>query len=192
MVEDVRTAGATWEKGAEDFSPEFQVALPYRGLFVWHVGCDDIVGDANQVLFVTSGESYRLSEPLPGGCAELVITPGPGILTEIAHMAGVHLPLDPLFRRRSRTADPRIQSLRAHVLYWATGVADVDDLAAEELVLTLLRSALVADALPNDPPDASRRSAVSRASGAAAVPSLRSQPPAQARSRSETRACGFQ
>jgi hypothetical protein len=68
----------------------------------------------------------------------------------------------------------------------------VDDLAAEELVLTLLRSALVADALPNDPPDASRRSAVSLAGSAAAVPSLRSQPPAQARSRSETRACGFQ
>jgi hypothetical protein len=29
MVEHVRTAGATFEKGADDFSPEFQVALPY-------------------------------------------------------------------------------------------------------------------------------------------------------------------
>jgi AraC-like DNA-binding protein len=153
----VRTTGVTRAKVPEDFSPEFQVALPYRGLFVWHVGCDDIVGDANQVLFVTGGESYRLSEPLPGGCGELVITPEPGILTEIADVAVPDLPRHSLFRRRSRRADPRLQSLRAHFLYWATGVADVDDLAAEEMVLTLLRSALVDDAPRNDPPDASRR-----------------------------------
>jgi hypothetical protein len=30
---------------AEDFSPEFQVALPY-GVFTWHVGKDDVIGDA--------------------------------------------------------------------------------------------------------------------------------------------------
>ncbi len=157
LVEDVRTAGATRTKASEDFSPKFQVALPYRGLFVWHVGRDDMVSDANQVLFVTGGESYRLSEPLSGGCGELVITPEPSILMEIAHAADSRLSRHSLFLRRSRRADPRLQSLRAHFLYWATGVADVDDLVAEEMTLTLLRSALVDDAPRNDPPDASRR-----------------------------------
>jgi hypothetical protein len=61
--------------GSEGFSPDFQVCLPYRGLFVWHVGGDDIVSDANQVLFVTGGETYRVTEPLPGGYAKLIITP---------------------------------------------------------------------------------------------------------------------
>jgi hypothetical protein len=39
----------------EDFSPEFQVCLPYSGRFVWHVGRDHVIADANQVLFVTAG-----------------------------------------------------------------------------------------------------------------------------------------
>ena len=40
-------------------SPEFQVCLPYSGLFIWHVGHDDVIADANQVLFVTAGEAFR-------------------------------------------------------------------------------------------------------------------------------------
>ena len=45
-------------RGREGFSAAFQVCLPYRGLFVWHVGSDDIVGDANQVLFVLARELF--------------------------------------------------------------------------------------------------------------------------------------
>jgi AraC-like DNA-binding protein len=126
-------------------------------MLVWRVGRDDIVGDANQVLFVTGGESYRLSEPLPGGYAELIITPELRVLTDVANTAGTHLPAHPLFRRRSRRADPRLQSLRTRFLYWAAGASDVDDLAAEELVLALLRSALVEDAPRDEPPGSSRR-----------------------------------
>ena len=161
VVEDVRSAGAPREDGGEAFSPEFQVALPYRGMLVWHVGRDDVVGDANQVLFVTGGESYRLSEPLPGGFGELVITPELGVLAEIVDAAGAHLPAHPLFRRRSRRAEPRLQSLRTRFLYWASGAADVDDLAAEELVLALLRSALVDD-VPRVEPGSSSRSLIRR------------------------------
>ncbi len=47
LVEDVRDAG-TVRIGAGSFSPRYQLALPYRGFFVWHVGGDDVVGDANQ------------------------------------------------------------------------------------------------------------------------------------------------
>ncbi len=59
-MEDVRAdVGGEWV-GAEGFSSEFQVALPYQGLFVWEVGRDAVVGDPNQVLFVAEGEAFRM------------------------------------------------------------------------------------------------------------------------------------
>lgn len=116
LVETVWNAGVCRQKGTEDFSPEFQIALPYRGIFVWHVGRDDVVGDANQVLFVTGGESFQISGPLPGGYEELVITPELSVLCEIANVSEADLQRHPLFRERRRRADPRLQSLRAHFL----------------------------------------------------------------------------
>jgi AraC family transcriptional regulator len=142
LVEDVRGAGLTPHRVAEGFSPEFQLALPYRGLFIWHVGRDAIVGDANQVLFVTGGEGYRMSHPIAGGYAELIVTPTEDVLSELTHASGVPLAAHPLFRRRSRRATPGLQSFRARFLSWANATAATDDLAAEELVLALLRSAL--------------------------------------------------
>jgi hypothetical protein len=63
VIEDLRRAGVPREKGAEGYSADFQVCLPYRGLFVWHVGKDDVVGDANQVVFCRPGETFRMSAP---------------------------------------------------------------------------------------------------------------------------------
>jgi hypothetical protein len=45
LVEDVRRQGAGPARRPEAFSPQFQVCLPYRGVFVCHVGGDDVVGD---------------------------------------------------------------------------------------------------------------------------------------------------
>ena len=67
LVETLTCISGNRAAAGEGFSSDFQVCLPYRGLFVWHVGSDDVVGDANQVLFVTGGETYRLTEPVPGG-----------------------------------------------------------------------------------------------------------------------------
>ena len=83
LVEDVRER-ATVCDSAESFSPRFQVALPYRDFFVWHVGNEDVVGDANQALFITGGEEYRMSHPVRGGYAELIITPAECIVSELA------------------------------------------------------------------------------------------------------------
>jgi hypothetical protein len=74
-VDNLQCAGVRREPQSEGFSPEFQVCLPYRGLFIWHVGDDDVVGDANQVLFVSGGEPYRVTEPTPDGYGELIVTP---------------------------------------------------------------------------------------------------------------------
>lgn len=141
LVEDVRRRDACPAGDREAFAPELQVCLPYRGIFVWHVGRDDVIGDPNQVVFVTGGESSRISSPLPDGYAELIITPDPDILSEVVRADRTHLLAHPLFRRRRGRADPRLQAFRAQFLHWAHG-ADVNDLEAEEVVLALLRAAL--------------------------------------------------
>jgi AraC family transcriptional regulator len=161
LVEDLRAASASRQPGPEGFSPEFQCALPYRGLLLWHVGRDRVIGDANQVLFVTGGEAYRVSQPLASGYAELIVTPSIEVLSELAHDTGVPLAAHPLFRRRSRRATPRLQSFRARFLSWArdssAGAAAGDELAAEELVLALLRAALHDDETGGEPTGSTQR-----------------------------------
>jgi AraC-like DNA-binding protein len=142
LVENLCREGVRPDKGPEGFCDDFQVCLPYRGLFVWHVGGDDVVGDPNQVVFVRAGEAYRMSGPNPEGYAELIVTPDLEVLSEVAHVKGRSLADHPLFSRRTCPADPRLQGFRARFLHWATGASDRCPLEAEELVLALLRSAL--------------------------------------------------
>lgn len=130
LVEDVRR-----DEASDGFSPDFQIALPYRGLFLWQVGDDEIVGDPNQVLFVKAGEPYRVQTR---GFAELIITPNPEVLAEL------EMPEHPLFRRRAWRADPQLQSFRTRFLHWARS-SDPDPLQAEEMLLGLIRSAMQSD-----------------------------------------------
>jgi AraC-like DNA-binding protein len=128
------------EKSPAGFCELYQVCLPYRGLGVWHVGRDDVVADANQVLFVRGGESYRMSGPVVGGYAELIITPANEILAETFGAGPGRLFDHPLFRGRCRLASSRVQALRARLLHWAASAREAYDLEAEELVITLLRT----------------------------------------------------
>jgi AraC-like DNA-binding protein len=143
-VENLRRDRVERFKGPREFSPEFQVCLPYRGVLVWHVGADDVVGDANQVLFVTGSEEFRISSPT-GAYAELIITPRLCLLSELAEACGFQLRTHPLFERRSWRTTHRLQAFRAQFLHWATRESPVDELEAEELVMALLRSALEVD-----------------------------------------------
>jgi len=156
LVENLRCQGERPTISPEGYSAEFQVCLPYRGLFVWHVGGDDVVSDANQVLFVSGGEAFRLSEPLPGGYGELIITPALELLADVVQTTAERLPRHPLFRRRSRRADQGLQVLRARFLHYASR-GDGDDLAAEELMVALLRAALAGPARAPEPSPATRR-----------------------------------
>jgi AraC-like DNA-binding protein len=140
LVEDFRAAGNAAGRSPERFSPDFQVCLPYRGLFVWHVGGDDVAGDANQALFVSSGEAFFLGNPVPGEFGELIITPEAGLLAELAG-ATDSLGSHPLFRQRSRrlTADEQALRTRFLCLAWR---GDLDDLSADVWIIRLLRAAL--------------------------------------------------
>lgn len=154
LVEDVRSAGISVRKSQESFSDEFQVCLPYRGLFVWHVGGDEVVGDANQVLFVVGGESYYLSQPRCGDYAELIITPDQELLEEVADRPRASLSFHPLFRRRSRRAGFQLQKLRSRFVEHATSE---DWTALDEWTVALLRAALDTDGQTSEPSRATRR-----------------------------------
>ena len=140
LVEDVASHGPAGSVGAEGFSPEAQLVLPYSGLFIWEVGRDAVVGDPNQALFVAPGEEFRMRHPLPGGYAELIVTPSEPLLEELTGRPGRSARLHPLFRLRSRRIDPRLQLARARFLGLAATGAE--PLEAEELLLSLLRTAL--------------------------------------------------
>ena len=155
LVEDVRGGRLPRNNGSEGYSSEFQICVPYEGLFIWHVGRDEVVGHANQVLFVTAGEPYRLSQPLASPYGELIVTPHPGVLAEIAGTSERGLSSHPLFRRRSRRADHNLQSQQVRLLHLAGD--GHEDVAAEELVIDLLRSALVAEPVVPEPSGPTRR-----------------------------------
>ena len=139
-VEVLQCRGLGRDRSPEDFSPEFQVCLPYAGLFVWHVGDDEVVADPNQVLFVSAGEAFRLSEPLPAGFAELIITPATELLAEISGHSSARLSSHPLFVRRSHRASPAVQFLCARALHMPAAVSE--PLRREELLIGLLRLTL--------------------------------------------------
>jgi AraC-like DNA-binding protein len=141
LVDDLRRGGD--HPGAEDAPlPDFQVCLPYRGLFVWHVGGEEVVGDANQVVFVCAGEGSRVRGPLAEGYGELVLTPRLDVLASITRVHEGLLRQHPLFRLRARRAEPRLQLLRARLRSRGASASPGDELEVEELVLAVLRDAL--------------------------------------------------
>ena len=142
MAEDLRCEDSR-RRTPEGFSPDFQICLPYRGLFVWHVRTDEVVADANQVLFVTGGEAFSLSQPRGRGYAELIITPCADTLAEMLHVSDARLAFHPLFRRRSLRAPSTLQRLRSEFLTMSAG--DGDPLHQEEAALTLLRMSVTVE-----------------------------------------------
>jgi AraC family transcriptional regulator len=148
-VEDLRHCGP-YERSDEAFCEVFQVCLPYDGLFVWHVGADDVIGDANQAVFVRAGEPYRMSAPIGDGYAELIITADACVLADIAGVAETLISEHPLFRRRSWLVGPALQAVRTRFLHWATTAPDIDDLQADEAVIAVLRAAFQDDGRRRD------------------------------------------
>src|SRR6516164_11659928 len=58
-------------QSAEECTTTTQLVFPYRGVYVRHLGADQAVAEANQVLFFNARESYRVSHPVTGGDASL-------------------------------------------------------------------------------------------------------------------------
>jgi AraC-like DNA-binding protein len=140
-VTDVMCSGACRHKSEEECATETHLVFPYRGAYVRHVGRDDAVAEANQVLFFNAWEGYRVSHPVSGGdvCLDLIIDNS--LLRELAPRESLRDGGSLTFARQRRRIDPRAQALVAllrHSLH--KGIAQ--PLEAESLALVLVQRAL--------------------------------------------------
>ena len=140
-VRDVRCRGSARGPGAEEHALETQLVFPYRGVYVRHLGKDDDVADANQVLFFNAGEGYRVSHPVAGGDCSLAVLLEEPQLRDLAPRAVLRDGATPAFRPHRLRIDARTQALMAILRHrLREGVADT--LEAESLALTLVQRAL--------------------------------------------------
>jgi AraC family transcriptional regulator len=72
-VSDVCCQGSHRQQSEEECATATQLVFPYRGVYMRHLGHDQAVAEANQVLFFNAHEGYRVSHPVPGGDASLTL-----------------------------------------------------------------------------------------------------------------------
>lgn len=140
-IRDVICNGACRHKSDEECAHRTSLVYPYRGVFMRHVGRNDTVAEANQMLFFNTAQGYRISHPVDGGDACIDLSIDEALLAELA-------PKDQIqpgelfgFRRQRRRIDPRAQALVALLRHGLHRKA-AETLEAETLALTLVRRSL--------------------------------------------------
>lgn len=140
-VRDVGCEGAHRHKSAEEHAHATHLVFPYRGAYVRHVGRDEAVAEANQLLFFNTQEGYRVSHPLAGGDASVDLLVDETLLRELAPASLLCEGAALAFRRQRLRIDARAQALVALLRHGLLeGIAE--PLEAESLALTLVRRAL--------------------------------------------------
>jgi AraC-like DNA-binding protein len=140
-IRDVSCSGTCRGRSAEEWSPVTELVFPYRGVYVRHVGQDQTVAEANQVLFFNAAEGYRVSHPVTGGDACLTLAIGEPLLRELAPRGVLRDGSGFAFRRQRLRIDARTQVLVA-LLRHSLRQNIAEPLEAESLTLTLVHRAL--------------------------------------------------
>jgi AraC-like DNA-binding protein len=140
-IHDVCCQGSCRHQSAEECTAVTQVVFPYRGVYVRHLGQDQAVAEANQVLFFNAAEGYQVSHPVPGGDASLTLVIGETQLRELAPPALLRDGGALAFRRQRLRIDARAQVLVA-LLRHSLREQIAEPLEAEGLALTLIQRAL--------------------------------------------------
>src|ERR1700730_5973096 len=86
-IRDVYCQGSCRQQSAVEFATATELVFPYRGVYVRHLGQDQAVAEANQVLVFNAAEGYRVSHPVPGGVAGRSVAFGEPKLLELAQGA---------------------------------------------------------------------------------------------------------
>jgi AraC-like DNA-binding protein len=115
--------------------------FPYRGVYMRHLGHDQAVAEANQVLFFNASEGYQVSHPVPGGDASLTLIISEPQLRELAPKNFLRDGSKLAFRRQRLRIDARTQALVA-LLRHSLRENIAEPLEAESLALTLVHRAL--------------------------------------------------
>ena len=140
-IRDTYCKGSCRHQSAEECTTTTQLVFPYRGVYVRHVGHDQAVAEANQVLFFNAAEGYRVSHPVAGGDASLTLDIRESLMRELAPPNLVRRGTTPAFRPRRLRIDARAQALVALLRHSLRhGIAE--PLEAETLALTLVQRAL--------------------------------------------------
>jgi AraC-like DNA-binding protein len=140
-IRDMCCHGSCRHESAEEFATATELVFPYRGVYVRHVGSEQAVAEANQVLFFNAGEGYRVSHPLAGGDASLSLAISEPELSELAPPAFLRGGARVAFRHQRLRIDTRTQALAA-LLRHSLRRNNAEPLEAETLALTLVRRAL--------------------------------------------------
>jgi AraC family transcriptional regulator len=140
-IRDVYCQGSCPGPSAEECATATQLVFPYRGVYVRHLGNDQAVAEANQVLFFNANEGYRVTHPVPGGDASLTLIISEAQLRELAPAAFLRDGGALAFRQQRRRIDPRAQALVA-LLRHSLRENIAEPLEAESLALTLVQRAL--------------------------------------------------
>jgi AraC-like DNA-binding protein len=141
LVEDVLCSGECRHKSVEECSPSTQLVFPYRGVYVRHLGDDDAVAEANQVLFFNKSEPYCVSHPVEGGDSCLVLTVTEIFLSELIPKDQLRIGQPAAFSNQRLRIDARTQALVALLRHSLNSNA-AETLEAETLGLTLVRRAM--------------------------------------------------
>jgi AraC-like DNA-binding protein len=140
-IRDIVCSGECRHKSCEECTHKTSLVYPYRGVFMRHVGGDDTVAEANQMLFFNAGQDYRISHPVEGGDACVDLAVDDALLAELAPKDQVQEGELFGFRRQRRRIDPRAQALVA-LLRHGLHRKVAETLEAETLALTLVRRSL--------------------------------------------------
>ena len=140
-LRDIVCRGECTHESAEECAERTYLVFPYRGVYVRHLGSDDAVAEANQVLFFNADEAYRVSHPVAGGDACLSLWVSEPVVRELAPKAQLREGARLAFRRQRLRIDARAQALVALLRHGLRRSA-IDTLHAETLILTLVRRSL--------------------------------------------------
>lgn len=140
-LRDVVCRGDCRHKSAEECARSTYLVFPYQGVFVRHVGADDVVGEANQVMLFNQDEGYRISHPVRGGDACLSIATDESLLRELVPKEHVREGAALAFHQQRLRIDARAQALVA-LLRHGLQRDVIETLEAEVLTLTLVKRAL--------------------------------------------------
>jgi len=140
-ITDVVCACGFVHKSDEECTTSTHIVFPYRGVYVRHVGNEDVVAEANQVLFFNKDDAYRVSHPVEGGDACLSMNIDQALLQELAPKNQLRSSGDLAFKNQRRRIDPRAQALVA-LLRHSLSQNAIETLEAESLALTLVRRSL--------------------------------------------------
>src|SRR6266478_5312075 len=83
-IRDTLCQGSCSHQSAEECTATTQLVFPYRGVYVRHLGHNQAVAEANQVLFFNATEGYRISHPVRGGDASLTLVISERLVRELA------------------------------------------------------------------------------------------------------------